>query len=134
MNVNHYIYTRFHESYEGNIKLGKTTHLLERNNVYKTGELKPGKFNFVIQLKNETSIKVEKLLQTHFTDDHIYLGGGTEFYKNTIIDKICPFLDSINIQYDILSDDDINDLTYDKSKTIIKLDRFGQFETYNKFK
>ena len=71
MHKKHYIYTRTHKSYEDNIKLGFATHLLERNNTYKTGELYPGKFNFVVKLKNNGGREIEKKLQEYFLDYHI---------------------------------------------------------------
>ncbi len=134
MTHSEYIYIREHESYENNVKLGSTTHLLERNNTYKTGELRSGTFTLVLKLVDRLALEVEKELHTYFKSRHVYYDGGTEFYDRSIIYDICPYLLSQHINYEILSKDDIDKLTYDnKSNTSTFQFRYKQKEAYDMF-
>ena len=45
---------------------------------------------------------------------HKYCNGGTEFYDKTIFDKIEPFLNSININYRIINDNELKLIAYRK--------------------
>lgn len=55
---------------------------------------------------------LEKLLQNYFKslDLHIIFDGGSEFFKNDIIKLVIPFLQKININFKVLSRNEINNL------------------------
>jgi predicted helicase len=110
---NGYIYIRNHLSYDKyNVcKLGKTINIVERNSTYKTGEVESGYFELIIKLnKNKLDI-IEKILQINFKNYHYYLNGGTEFYKKEIIPLIIPYLQTLNLEFTILSKAQINLIT-----------------------
>jgi len=116
-----YIYIRIHESYDKyNVcKLGKTTNLIERNSTYKTGEVECGIYKLVIKMsKNKLDI-IERLLQNYFKtlNYHYYLNGGIEFYKKDIISLIIPYLKTLNLEFTVLSKDQIDNMTrFNKNK------------------
>ena len=112
MNMNKgYIYIRIHTSYDKyNVcKLGKTNNLIERNSTYKTGEVESGYFEFAIELDIKKLDIIEKLLQNHFKllGYHYYLDGGIEFFTKDIIPLIIPYLKTLNLQFTVLSKEQI---------------------------
>jgi predicted helicase len=108
---NGYIYVRIHTSYDKyNVcKLGKTINLIERNSTYKTGEVESGYFEFAIELEIKKLDIIEKLLQNHFKllGYHYYLDGGIEFFTKDIIPLIIPYLKTLNLQFTVLSKEQI---------------------------
>ena len=52
---------------------------------------------------------IEKLLQNYFNSlgFHIEYDGGTEFYKRDIIHLIVPYLEKTNIQFKVLSKQEV---------------------------
>jgi superfamily II DNA or RNA helicase len=106
-----YIYIRIHTSYDKyNVcKLGKTINLIERNSTYKTGEVESGYFEYAIELDIKKLDIIEKLLQNHFKllGYHYYLDGGIEFFTKDIIPLIIPYLKTLNLQFTILSKEQI---------------------------
>ena len=116
----YFIYIRTHEAYDiyNAIKLGITTYIAERDSTYATGEIKRGKFILVIRVStfsneviNYSRLKLlEKLIQDNFRGYHILADGGKEFFKKDIISLILPFLDSLDIVYNILADDELSRL------------------------
>jgi hypothetical protein len=119
-----YIYIRVHDSYEKyNVcKLGKTLNLMERNSTYKTSEVECGFFELVIEVKKEKLDIIERLLQNHFKSlqYYYYLDGGTEFFKKDIISLIVPYLKTLNLQFTILSKEQIKSITW-KNSNITKI-------------
>jgi len=112
MNMNKgYIYIRIHTSYDiyNVCKLGKTINLIERNSTYKTGEVESGYFEYAIELDIKKLDIIEKLLQNHFKllGYHYYLDGGIEFFTKDIIPLIIPYLKTLNLQFTILSKEQI---------------------------
>jgi predicted helicase len=111
-----YIYIRVHDSYEKyNVcKLGKTLNLMERNSTYKTSEVECGFFELVIKVKKKKLDIIERLLQNHFKllQYYYYLDGGTEFFKKDIIPLIIPYLKTLNLQFTILSKEQIKLITW----------------------
>lgn len=112
MNMNKgYIYIRIHTSYDiyNVCKLGKTINLIERNSTYKTGEVKSGYFEYAIELDIKKLDIIEKLLQNHFKllGYHYYLDGGIEFFTKDIIPLIIPYLKTLNLEFTILSKEQI---------------------------
>jgi superfamily II DNA or RNA helicase len=106
-----YIYIRIHTSYDiyNVCKLGKTINLIERNSTYKTGEVESGYFEYAIELDIKKLDIIEKLLQNHFKllGYHYYLDGGIEFFTKDIIPLIIPYLKTLNLQFTILSKEQI---------------------------
>ncbi len=105
--MHEYIYLRSHSSYvEYDVyKLGKTINLSNRDSQYATGEIKRGKFIFVLQTIIEND--VEKLLQQNFQHLNIYHDGGVEFYKTDILFMIEKFLKDRMIYFKKLSTEEI---------------------------
>ena len=114
-----YIYIRVHDSYEKyNVcKLGKTLNLMERNSTYKTSEVECGFFELVIEVQKQKLDIIERLLQNHFKSlqYYYYLDGGTEFFKKDIISLIIPYLKTLNLQFTILSKEQIKLITWKNS-------------------
>ena len=109
-----YIYIRTHPSYDEQhaCKLGKANNIPERDSQYATGEIKRGNFDLVIEMPKDVIGIVEKLLQTYFKilEFHIQYDGGTEFYNRDIILLIVPYLEKTNIQFKVLSKQQIEGL------------------------
>ena len=127
-----YIYLRHHVDYEKHniLKLGQTTKIIERGSQYLTGEYIAGKFILLIQISNITSLEVEKLLHYEFSELHRREDGGTEFFHNSIEEKIIPFLDREKISYHKLTQEEIDALereSRNKLKKFIKL-KFREFQ------
>uniref|UniRef100_A0A6C0EF14 Helicase ATP-binding domain-containing protein n=1 Tax=viral metagenome TaxID=1070528 RepID=A0A6C0EF14_9ZZZZ len=121
---NGYIYIRSHVSYDNyNVcKLGKTMNLIERNSTYKTGEVECGSYELVIKVQKQKLDIIERLLQFHFKSlgYHYYLDGGTEFFKKDIISLIIPYLKTLNLQFTILSKEQIKSIIW-KNTNIKKI-------------
>jgi superfamily II DNA or RNA helicase len=116
-NKSHYIYIRTHEAYDiyNAVKLGITSYIAERDANYATGEIKRGKFILVIcvntmssEIINTNKLRLlETLIHHYFQEYHILEGGGNEFFKKDIVLQILPFMDNLDIVYNILSEDEI---------------------------
>jgi superfamily II DNA or RNA helicase len=107
-----YIYIRDNEWYSklDIYKVGITTSIKDRNSSYITTEFIKGSFIKIIELININNIKlkiIDKYLKNHFKYLHKYFNGGTEFYDRTIINKIEHVLNSININYRIINDNEL---------------------------
>lgn len=113
-----YIYLRNHESYDTYkaYKLGKTNNIPDRDSQYTTCEILRGEFILVIKIDNID--KVELLLQNNFNNLHVYINGGIEFYKKEIINYIIPYLKSLNLDFKVLTKEEIEKLT--RSIKIVK--------------
>ncbi len=112
--LNGYIYVRSHSSYDVHnaYKLGKTTNIYERDAQYATGEIKRGYFKAVFAILNEKIDIVEHKLQIEFNNEfNIYYDAGIEFYDKKIIDLIEPYLNTHDIKYKKLSEQEIENLT-----------------------
>jgi len=107
-----YIYIRNNESYNKyNIcKLDITTNLYNRHSTYKTNEIICGNFILIIQIDKSKLNILDKLLKYHFRDYHYYINGGTDFYKTDIILLIEPYLKTLNLNFELLSNDRIKRL------------------------
>ena len=105
---NGFIYIRQHQYYNNDniCKLGKTKNIPDRDTCYATSEYTRGKFTLVIKILNNQKFDdtfVEKLLQRFFKNYHSKINGGSEFYQNSIIDEIIPFLYKTLIKFKVLS-------------------------------
>ena len=122
---NGYVYIRQHLYYEYNkiCKLGKTKNIPDRDNSYATGEYKRGKFVLVIEILNNQTFDdtyVEKLLQRYFKNYNSKIDGGNEFYHNNIINEIVPFLSNTSIKFNVLSEEEINNLIHQERIRLLK--------------
>jgi len=108
-----YIYLRNHESYDKYdcYKLGKTLNIPERENLYITGEIKRGEFISVYEVRKTEMDKIEMDLKKFFCELNIYEGGGTEFFKKSIIDKIPQYFNDVKIWNNKLEKNEIIELT-----------------------
>ncbi len=116
-----YLYLRDHESYKTTeydaYKFGYTLSLMDRNKTYTTYEMKPGKFVYVLEVLNKKAKKVERRLKSQFNADGLhcyYENGGTEFYDKSIIHRMEDELKKIQIEYHILTEQEIEEMTYKK--------------------
>ena len=86
-----YIYIRSNECWDiyNAYKLGKTENIPDREQTYKTSEIKRGIYIKVIELDLIILDKLEIDLQKYFNklDLHIKINAGTEFY-NTATEEI----------------------------------------------
>lgn len=107
------IYLRDNEWFQSRnvIKMGVSSSIKDRDNTYITGEPLAGTYVYVIEVELEQMGFLDNILKDYFQKYNIYENGGTEFYDRTIIDLIIPFLDTLNIQYRILSKDEIELIT-----------------------
>ena len=110
----HYLYIRCCESYDihNALKLGICSILGNRDDTYRTSEIKRGYFTLVIELEYKTAKNVELKLKNKFTEQgfHVYIDAGTEFFKKDIEHLIIPYLKEHRIGYRKLSNDEINDM------------------------
>jgi hypothetical protein len=108
-----YVYIRSHESFKkyGVYKLGITINIINRESTYKTNEYCKGKFKLVIKIK-ENLKTIENLLGSYFYEIGLYryLEWGTEFYDKSIIDKIIPYLNYLNIPFTVLTKEEIKEI------------------------
>lgn len=107
-----YIYVRNHLSYINYncVKLGQTLNILDRDNMYKTGEVEKGYFELVIEMSAAKIETIEKLLKNYFSHYHIKKDGGSEFYDIKILDEIVDTLKETFLDFKVLTVDEINTL------------------------
>lgn len=107
-----YIYIRKHPAYDiyNACKLGKASNIPERDTQYATGEIKRGYFDVIFEVPLEIMSILERLLQHEFQEYNINYDAGTEFYNQTIITMIEPYLSKMKIQYKKLSKEEIDNL------------------------
>jgi superfamily II DNA or RNA helicase len=109
-----YLYIRSHASYDqyDACKLGITMNIPERDSVYSTGEIKRGFFAHVVEIPFEQMKQIEGMLKKYFTSlgFNVKYDGGTEFFKKDIMSQIVPYLEKININFKVLSKEEIENL------------------------
>ena len=109
-----YIYIRQNEYWDlyHAFKLGKTTNIPDREQTYITSEIKRGNYVIIIEIDLIILDDIEKKLQIYFNKLNLSVkfNAGTEFYKKEIINFIIPYFDNNNIEYKILSENEINKL------------------------
>jgi superfamily II DNA or RNA helicase len=92
------------------IKMGITTFAKDRDNTYITSEIERGQYIRLIEIPLDKMKILDKCLKLFFKPYNIYKGGGTEFYDRTIIELIVPYLNDSNIDFTVLTDDEINSI------------------------
>lgn len=126
--MSEYIYIRRNTFYydQFNIcKLGRTTNIPERDNNYATGELKRGYFELVIELYKIKSSVIENILKNEFKKLNVVYNGGLEFFNIEIIDLIVPFLNKMNMEFKVLTKNEIDNLTR-KNRLKTKLNKINK--------
>ena len=92
---------------ENVIKMGIAEFAKDRSNTYITGEVERGEYILVIEVPLEKMKMLDKFLKSYFKSYNIYKGGGTEFYDRCIVNLIEPYLQELNIDYKVLSKEEI---------------------------
>ena len=93
---------------ENVIKMGIASFAKDRSSTYITSEVERGEYIYVIEIPLDKMKILDKCLKSFFRSYNIYKGGGTEFYNRCIIDLIEPYLKKINIEYHVLTKEEIN--------------------------
>jgi len=114
-NNNGYIYIRRIKQYDeyGICKLGKITNIPITDILYNICEYEKGYYEFIIEIQNDqlyNETDVEELLQQQFEKYRTLKYGGNDFYKIEIIDEIIPFLNTTNINFKVLTTEEIDNL------------------------
>lgn len=104
-----YIYARTNDWYKqhGVVKVGVTENVWARNAPYVTCEVMRGEMLFVAKVVTPVARAmhvIDAYLKHKSESFRVYFGGGTEFYRTDIIDKIPSFLDALNVSYSVLDD------------------------------
>ena len=116
-----YIYIRTNKYWDIDevCKFGETDNIPNRESIYITSEPKRGKFIHVIQINSlSPSLKsIEDELKKYFTSlgFHRYIDGGSEFFTKDIAEYLFSWFETSTIQYKILTDEEIDALTYNKT-------------------
>jgi len=92
------------------IKIGITGNGKNRGDAYTTYEHVRGTFIMVIEIPLNRMKLLDKSLKNYFKEYNDYKGGGTEYYDVCVIDKIVPYLESMNIKFKVLSREEIDTL------------------------
>ena len=89
------------------IKMGIASFAKDRSNTYITGEVTRGEYKLVIEIPLDKMRILDTYLKSYFKQYNINKGGGTEFYDRCIIELIEPCLKNLNINYRVLSKEEI---------------------------
>lgn len=106
-----YIYLRDNRWFtmENVIKMGVSQDIKNRNTTYITSEPIPGEFIYVIEIPIDKLPLIDRCLKNYFKRHHTYKrGGGTEYYDRCIINLLEPYIRKTNIEYRVLSKDEID--------------------------
>lgn len=119
--MNNFFYTRTNEWYEMKniVKLGMTSNIFGRETNYVTSEPIRGRFSniYMVELSKEETREMDRKMKEHFKEFNVKSGGGTEFYKVDILDKITVFFEKEGIKFKKLDDNDLKNLDKpDKNK------------------
>jgi len=109
-NLKGLIYIRDNElcRFKNIIKLGITSSIKNRNDSYLTYEHEWGEFILVIEVELDKLKMVDNYMKVYFKKYNNYKGYGTEYYDRDIIQLVEPYLRAMNIEYKVLSDNEIN--------------------------
>jgi hypothetical protein len=92
---------------EGVIKMGIASFAKDRSSTYITGEVERGEYILVVEIPLEKMRVLDVCLKGYFKPYHIYKGGGTEFYDRSMINLLVPYLQNLNLDYKVLSKEEI---------------------------
>jgi len=108
-NIYSYLYFRENDMTRQNdiIKCGISKDPLQRNNNYITYELKRGKFIKVIKVSRNIIYNLDKTVKDHFQYLNIYYDAGTEYFQLDIINYIEPLLQSLNVKFTVMTDEEL---------------------------
>jgi len=106
------LYIRAHEAYDiyGACKLGITQNISNRETTYITGEIRRGEFSHIFEVPLDKLLRAELWLRYDFKNFNVYIDGGTEFYKKSIIPLIITQLKKRNIEARQLSLEEIESI------------------------
>jgi superfamily II DNA or RNA helicase len=106
------LYVREHEAFDiyDACKLGITQNISNRETTYITGEIRRGEFSHVFEVPLEKLLRAELWLRYDFKNFNVYIDGGTEFYKKSIIPLIIEQLKKRNIEARQLSLEEIESI------------------------
>lgn len=110
MNAVGIIYIRINElcSSKNICKLGIASFGKNRDDTYVTYEHKRGHYILVIEIPLDRMKAIDRYLKKSLLKYNNYIDSGTEYYDTCIFDLIEPWLQSTNIQYNVLSKDEID--------------------------
>ncbi len=111
---------------ENVIKMGIASFAKDRSNTYITGEVERGEYISVIEIPLDKMRIIDTYLKSYFKPYNIYKGGGTEFYHRCIITLIEPYLQSLNIDFNVLTKHEID--------TMQRCERLRNIPNINKIK
>lgn len=127
-----YIYFRDNDWYsrENVIKMGITENIIDRDGTYITGEVFRGNYPKVIQVPLHSLPILDRCLKHYFQSYNVYKMGGTEFYQKCVMDLVDEYLNKTNIDFHILSQDEINTIerTQRVRKTIKKIKKTSKLD------
>jgi predicted helicase len=106
------IYVYLNEWFQQNNveKHGISTDEVRRKATYKTGEIRSGNYVLVIKIPINKLKLLDNLLKNELQKHNVRFDGGTEFYTPNAKDLIEPYLQTLNIKYYILSQNEIDDM------------------------
>jgi len=106
------LYVREHEAFDiyDACKLGITQNISNRETTYITSEIRRGEFSHVFEVPLEKLLRAELWLRYDFKNFNVYIDGGTEFYKKSIIPLIIEQLKKRNIEARQLSLEEIESI------------------------
>jgi superfamily II DNA or RNA helicase len=107
-----YVYVRENETTKMHnaVKIGKTTHVVNRGSQYHTYEICPGKFIKVIEVPLKQLDTIEKMIKQYFSRLNVNKGAGTEYFKKEILDQIIPYISGMSLLYRDLSPEEVKQL------------------------
>ena len=117
-------------------KQGITSFGKNRDDTYTTYEHARGTFILVIEIPLDKMKNIDKMLKNYLHQYNNYIDSGTEYYDRCIIDLIEPYLQKLNIEYKVLTQEEINSMDRcDRIRNIPNVDKvkniFNQLKTNN---
>lgn len=104
--------------------MGITTSLKDTEIAYIVGEYIRGKYLLVIEIKSNIRL-IDRKIRYNFRNYNKYKKGETRFYKRNIINLVIPYMESLNIKFKKLTEEEINNL--------IKIDKvIEDYDTWKK--
>jgi predicted helicase len=105
-------------------KQGITSSGKNRDDTYTTYEHARGTFILVIEIPLDKMKKIDKMLKNYLHQYNYYIDSGTEYYDRCIIDLIEPYLQKLNIEYKVLTQEERNSMDRcDRIRNIPNVDK-----------